>query len=197
METPTEVLEALGEGAPADERLQALVLYLRRVFHFELQVIKRFFFSSDAAPPPSCPTPHVTPPPHPLYTLADLLSPVSQSGVQYGSQAELFEARGEACVAVCAAPERVGGADASIPVVTRRVEAFLKCLEELEHADAEAKRAAEEAVAAFYAANTVDEGEGKYRCPLSGKLFRDPVPHPAPTLTPTLPLPYPPTYPLP
>ena len=32
-----------------------------------------------------------------------------------------------------------------------------------------------EAAEAFYDANTVEEEPGKFRCPLSGKLFRDPV----------------------
>lgn len=54
-------------------------------------------------------------------------------------------------------------------------EAHLRMLGELSRLDEEGVEKAAEAAEAFYTANTVEEVVGKYRCPLSNKLFKDAV----------------------
>ena len=54
-------------------------------------------------------------------------------------------------------------------------ESFLRLTRELNRLDESLGRAVQEASDTFYKLNCVEEEPGKFRCPLSGKLFRDPV----------------------
>jgi uncharacterized membrane protein YgcG len=67
-----------------------------------------------------------------------------------------------------AAPVRYGGAMATI-------DAHLAYLSALAKLDGEFADKAAAELEAFYSANCVEEEPGKYRCPLSGKLFKDTI----------------------
>mmetsp|Transcript_57141 Transcript_57141/g.127565 ORF Transcript_57141/g.127565 Transcript_57141/m.127565 type:complete len:218 (-) Transcript_57141:342-995(-) len=60
---------------------------------------------------------------------------------------------------------------ASLPAV----EAYLQLLSELGRVDSEHGPKLTEALEVFYQENCVEEEPGKFRCPLSGKLFKDAV----------------------
>eukprot|EP00315_Gephyrocapsa_oceanica_P011993 CAMPEP_0185287774 /NCGR_PEP_ID=MMETSP1363-20130426/3003_1 /TAXON_ID=38817 /ORGANISM="Gephyrocapsa oceanica, Strain RCC1303" /LENGTH=593 /DNA_ID=CAMNT_0027883627 /DNA_START=1 /DNA_END=1782 /DNA_ORIENTATION=+ len=108
-----------------------------------------------------------------LLYLRRVLAFDAQMAVQHGSPAELISSSGEWAAAAFPRPER------STPDVAKaaleRCAAHQAYLQALGQQDKETAAAAVAAGEAFYAANCLQIEEGKYRCPLSGKVFRGPA----------------------
>ena len=96
-----------------------------------------------------------------------------QRASQRESPLDLIENAGETClVAVPLAEMDTRG---SVSAISARIEAHINYLQNLADADARASVDMLQAAEKFYDSNCERIDDGKFRCPLSGKLFKDPV----------------------
>jgi len=102
------------------------------------------------------------------------------TGAQHASHSSMLAACGEAHLSPAVAVHAAGGRQPTVSAfrwddALRASRAHAAYVRELCAADAAAAAESSEAVEALIQANTVEEEPGKYRVPLSGKLFREPI----------------------